>query len=63
MNASEENSRTAFIEIRIAPPMLVGEECLGTEIIFARELMRLEEDAKNTERNVVLSCVPFSAAA
>src|SRR5690242_3210954 len=29
MNVNEENVRTAFMEIRIAPPMFVSEECFG----------------------------------
>jgi hypothetical protein len=33
---SEENNGTAFIEIRIAPPMLVGEECLGLNCLCIR---------------------------
>jgi hypothetical protein len=37
-NMSEEKNRTAFIEIRIAPPMLVGEECLGDELSLRWEL-------------------------
>ena len=33
---SKEKNRTAFIEIRIAPPMFVSEECLGTELSLRR---------------------------